>query len=118
MPDSTTPRQDQGLFSNSTSHMRAVEAASVLERAQELIHGDREADYGDPKENMQCVADMWDAYLRGGIDNDNADRIPVTAHDVCAMLIMLKLARMQEKGYHDDGVVDVCGYGGLMERVK
>lgn len=80
---------------------------SVLEEAQRLIHGQRNKDYGHPRENIGHTAAMWSAYL--GVE--------VTPLDVCHMMQQLKQSRMKTTGYHRDSNVDIGGYAGVAERI-
>lgn len=73
--------------------------AAILKGANELIHGERQAHYGEPAENFGVIAEMWSAYLQ----------YPVTASDVCHMMALLKIARLRN-GPHEDSSVDGCGY--------
>jgi hypothetical protein len=75
---------------------------AILDDATMLINGDREADYGTPQESFGCIADMWTAYLGN----------PVTAADVCNMMVLLKVARLRN-GPHRDSNVDGAGYMAL-----
>lgn len=83
---------------------------SVLEEAQEIIYGDREQTYGKPSKNLDCIAQMWNAYMYslGGRD--------ITAKDVACMMVLLKTARLANRTDHRDSVVDICGYAALIER--
>lgn len=81
---------------------------SILEEAQRLIHGQRNKDYGHPRDNINHTARLWSAYL--GVEID--------ALDVSVMMILLKASRMKTTGqYHRDSVVDIAGYAGVAERV-
>ena len=58
--------------------------------------------------NLQKIADLWTAYLG----------VPVTMIDACAMMVLLKLARLKKLGYHRDSVVDAAGYCGVIELIS
>ena len=74
----------------------------ILNEASALINGDREQDYGTPKDSFGCIAYMWTAYLGH----------PVTASEVCNMMALLKIARLRN-GPHRDSNVDAAGYMAL-----
>lgn len=74
----------------------------VLEQAEQLINGDRAADYGDAKQNFQDIADMWTVYLG----------TPVSRQDVAVCMILVKAARLM-KNNKDDSWIDICGYAAL-----
>ena len=81
---------------------------SVLHEAEDVIYGDREETYGQPDKNLNLIADLWREYL--GVKC-------ISAHDVCMMMILLKVAR-QRNAYKRDNLVDICGYAALSERVE
>ncbi len=83
---------------------------SILTTAEELINGQRAKDYGDAKENHERIANLWNAYLQ------KPDMI--THEDVAVMMILLKIARFMENGYHEDTVVDIAGYAGVLEKMQ
>lgn len=91
----------------------------ILEEAYEIIRGDRARFYGDPRVNVQAIAEGWQAYLRAklsylglGIEGDFID-----SHDVCEMMIVLKTMR-GAKGYHRDSTLDAAGYAAIDEIVS
>jgi hypothetical protein len=81
---------------------------TILEEAEELVNGDRQKDYGDAKENLQRIADFWSIYLNK----------QVYANDVCAMMRLLKEARLIHSPDHRDSLVDIAGYVALTEKLK
>jgi hypothetical protein len=86
---------------------------NYLEKANSLIHGDREKDYGHPRDNLNRIAAVWNVLL--------GDRLkePLTAADVCGLMAGLKLIRAAKDHWtHEDSLVDLCGYVGLVERIK
>lgn len=84
---------------------------TILEEAQEIIYGDREKTYGRPERNLTAIAEMWNAYLA------NSNGSAITAHDVCMMMMLLKIAR-QANAYKRDNLVDACGYAALADRLE
>lgn len=91
--------------------------STVLDEAKEIIHGDREATYGDPGKNLRAIADLWEMYLHHrGLLNENADSLRV--EDVAQMMILLKIARLINQPTHRDSQVDICGYTALIERIQ
>ena len=79
----------------------------ILERAGALTCGAREEEYGPPAESFGRVAVMWGGYLGVGI----------TAADVCALLVMLKLSRGKVSPEREDSWVDAAGYAALAGEV-
>jgi hypothetical protein len=80
---------------------------SVLTDAHELIHGERNKAYGHPRENFKNIADLWTAYK--GVE--------FTPMDVGLMMVLLKVARLENGVYHRDSITDIAGYAGTLERI-
>jgi len=77
---------------------------SILEQAAEIITKDRAQTHGEDAENsFGKIADMWSAYLEH----------PVSREDVCAMMVLLKVARFSNNPAHLDGPIDICGYAAI-----
>lgn len=74
----------------------------VLSEAEKCVCGQREKDYGTPEDNFDMIGKLWTVYL------DYATKID--AHDVAAMMALLKIARISENPNHMDSWVDGCGY--------
>jgi hypothetical protein len=78
----------------------------ILDRASGLISGDRHEEYGDAKENFERIAGYWNAHL--GLINF------ISARDVAAMMVLLKISRLHGDGPKDvDTYVDICGYAAI-----
>jgi hypothetical protein len=98
---------------NKPKKLKAIKPkTSVLEEAQAIIYGDREKTYGHPAKNLKTIASMWTAYMNN-MDDGNFN---VTAKDVAAMMMLVKVARFANDPSHRDNLVDVCGYAALIER--
>ena len=80
-------------------------AKEIIEQAQVVVSGDRQKDYGHPKDNHTCTAQMWSAWLSRKYDMP----IVVDTEDVCWMNILQKASRQANKS-KDDNAVDVVGY--------
>jgi len=80
--------------------------AGVLSDALELTTGDRNQTYGDPYENMQRTADLFNAFLGSKL------RKNLNARDVASLLALLKLARIggEKDVPHRDNYVDGAAY--------
>ena len=77
----------------------------VLTEAFKLVSTDRAAVHGEPKENHENIARLWDAYLH---DIDH-----VTAHDVANMMELLKVARRKSGTINIDDYIDGAGYAAI-----
>lgn len=70
---------------------------------------ERAKDYGSGDENLTRIAGLWSAYLG----------TPITAHDVCWLMVLLKASRArQDGGAKDDNFTDAHGYLTLAERLR
>lgn len=74
--------------------------ADILLGAEELVNGDRNVQYGDPRADFKRTAAMWGAYL--GIE--------VAPHDVAAMMALLKVSRIRWSPGRQDSWLDLAGY--------
>ena len=91
------------------------EKPTVLEEAQALVYGDRQADYGHPRENMRAIALHWNAYLKArGISQP--DQL-LSNEDVATMLILMKVGRVASGRLKRDTVSDIAGYAAVLSRV-
>ena len=85
---------------------------SILKEAHNIIYGDREKTYGHPKKNLQSIATMWNAYIENRPDHQEA----LSAKDVAAMMMLVKVSRFANDPTHRDNLIDICGYAALIER--
>jgi len=74
----------------------------LLQKAEELINGDRAEEYGDAKKNFEDIAKMWSVILEKEI----------TPQQMALCMIMVKAARLM-KTDHEDSWVDIAGYAAL-----
>jgi len=72
----------------------------VLTEAITATTQERNNQYGPPHQDFSRTATMWSAYLGR----------PMSAHDVAAMMIMIKLSRIAWTPEDIDHWVDIAGY--------
>lgn len=82
---------------------KSILRREILDDAMFLTSNDRNKDYGDPADNFEATANMWSAY-KG---------VVFTAHDVAAMMILLKVSRLSCSPAKRDNWVDIAGYAAL-----
>lgn len=87
---------------------------SVMIEAEGLVNGARAQAYGHPMENFGRICRLWNAYLDGKY---GAVHHHINAHDHAIMMILVKIARLQETPDHRDSLVDICGYAGTYEKL-
>ncbi|MEE0229850.1 MAG: DUF6378 domain-containing protein [Peptococcaceae bacterium] len=73
---------------------------ALLAATENIVCKDRETDYGSPENNFARIADFWTAYL-GQV---------VKPHDVAAMMMLLKIARIASGQHKADNWIDAAGY--------
>ena len=88
MRENTTTLKDRDFF---------------VSKAGELISGQRAKDYGDAADSFGRVALIWSAVLGTN----------VTAEQVAACMVGLKLARLSNEMSHEDSWIDIIGYAAL-----
>lgn len=72
----------------------------ILDAAAACVLSDREQQYGAPEDVFGVIAGLWSVYL------DHT----VRPHDVAAMMVLLKVARLTGNAAHDDSWTDIAGY--------
>ena len=82
---------------------------AILEKASDIICGERERDYGDSNSSLEYIAVAWSAYLSACMNSD----VEIAGADVANMMIMLKCIRQ----CHGEGVIDnwidMAGYAAI-----
>lgn len=78
----------------------------ILDQAATAVTKDRNDSYGEPEDVFCYIAQMWSSYLnRQGLLTDVLDSV-----DVAAMMVLLKVARINPGAPHADNWVDIAGY--------
>ena len=75
----------------------------ILDRAKDIINGEREGTYGRPEDSFGVIATLWSGYLKASIKSE----------DVANMMILMKVARNSSGVYKEDNWIDICGYAAL-----
>lgn len=90
------------------------EAEPMLHRAQALIRGQRQQDYGDKLQNFSQIAMLWQGYLAPKLQFQSA----ITPEDVALCMILVKMARLSKSPDHKDSVLDIAGYAGCYDSLQ
>ena len=77
-----------------------MKRSQVLDTAKEYVCKGREETHGKPEDTFATIAEFWSIYLD----------VRLEAHDVAAMMALLKLARVKANFENDDNWVDLAGY--------
>lgn len=88
------------------------ETIPLLQEAHNLIHGQRQADYGPPHQNFTQIAALWTALLATKLTKK------ITPVEVAFMMQQLKIARLLNQPDHHDSLVDNAAYGALAEVIQ
>lgn len=76
---------------------------AVLDEALRLVCADRELTHGSPDDVFMRISALWSVYI--GAD--------IKPEDVCHMMTLLKMARMEYGQVNGDDYVDSIGYQAL-----
>ena len=83
------------------------EEKSILQEAEIILNGDRQADYSDPVENFQRISNITSAIL---------DKV-ITPEECCVVLMAVKHAR-ENFNHKRDNMVDLAAYAEILHRIK
>ena len=78
----------------------------VLEKAMEIINGERQDVYGSPESSFSLIAKYWRTYLQ------HKKNLEITSSDVAMMMTLFKIAR-EANQHKRDNIVDAAGYLGI-----
>lgn len=90
---------------------------NVLDKAKEIIYGDREEAYGNPRFNLDTIAQFWTVYLHRLFASWGIEGAKLSGEDVAQLMILLKTARLIHNPTHVDSLVDQAGYAALQHRI-
>lgn len=82
-----------------------------MQEANNLVNGDRQADYGTPRGNYEGVAKVWSGLLSPILKRD------ITPEEAALMMVGLKLQRQAMK-HKRDNLVDAHGYLLVYSHIK
>lgn len=92
---------------------------NILHEADKIIYGDREKAYGNPRFNLDTIAQLWSVYLKRKFPIPDIDySLDITAEDVAQFMILLKTARLIHNPTHVDSLTDQAGYAALQHRIQ
>jgi len=93
------------------------ETESILQEAERLVAGARNAAYGPPERDYAKTGMIWGALLHRWAQAAAASPtpIPVPARLACLCMIGVKLSRECNQ-HHRDNLVDAAGYAACAQR--
>lgn len=71
--------------------------------AKKLVCGDRNTDYGPPRDDYVATAKMWSGFLSRQLTKE------ITPEQAILMMALLKVSRLGYK-HKDDSAIDAHGY--------
>ena len=83
-----------------------------INKASEIITGERAEQYGDATTSFQNIADFWSVYLSRIMGSG----VMITPRNVADMMILLKISRTVTD-FHEDSYIDIIGYAALVNVV-
>lgn len=89
----------------------------ILEAARKCVCGERAQDYGKVEDNFALIAELWTAYLKPALAEEE-NHIVIEPKDIAAMMALLKIARIATGHAKLDNWVELAGYaicGGEIE---
>lgn len=89
-------------------------AIPMLHKAEELINGARQEDYGDKLQNFSQIAMLMQGYLAPKL----AEGCKITPEDVAMLMICVKMARLAKSPNHVDSIMDIAGYAGCYDKLR
>lgn len=82
--------------------------SKILSTADKVVSGTRQGDYGHPYYNFRKISRLWSEYLD----------LDINPTDVALMMVMLKIARLQNTPTHEDSLIDIAGYVKCYELIQ
>lgn len=87
---------------------------TFLQKAEALIKGDRQKDYGDKLANFAHIAMFFQAVLAPKLQ----EGVHISPEEVGMMMQGVKMARMIKSPDHSDSVLDNAGYAGCIGELQ
>ena len=89
--------------------MKKQRGERLFTKAQEIINGKRQDQYGNPGDAFKTIAILWNDYFQ---DTNLFD-----ARDITFMMVLMKMAREMHK-HKRDNLIDMTGYLGLLDDME
>lgn len=92
-----------------------MKKAELLEIAKAAV-ADRGLNYGRPEDNFARIAALWTQHLRNRY-SEPGEEVDMSAWDgsvdsadVAMMMVLMKVARLENSPGHEDSWIDIAGY--------
>ena len=94
---------------------RSLTKEDVLQKAKDLVTGDRNDTHGDAFDNHAEIAEFWNIFL----DKKLQAMASITADDVALMMVLMKISsRNQGKKVNIDNFVYMAGYAAIAGEIN
>lgn len=81
--------------------------AEILDKAKQIVAKDRNAQYGEPEDNFDVIAQFWNHYLT----TTQGVCLYLSAPDVAIMMALFKIGRIATaRDMNEDSYIDAAGY--------
>ena len=80
--------------------------SEILDTAYSCVCKDRNAQYGEPEDSFEVIAELWEIYLT----HRHAAETTINPEDVGVMMALMKIARIATGRAKTDSYIDACGY--------
>jgi hypothetical protein len=77
---------------------------TILDKAKELVYGERNRVYGHPLRDFTKQAAMMSAVLASKLKE------PISPQEIPLLMICVKLSRLEQTPGHLDSLIDIAGY--------
>lgn len=82
----------------------------ILEKAKKITAEDRNRQYGNPEDNFQTIADLWNAYWQARCAAMGVPFVAIAPYEVAVFCDCIKTARIATSPEVKDHWVDKAGY--------
>tara|TARA_Y100000310_G_scaffold334804_2_gene415384 strand:- start:3128 stop:3433 length:306 start_codon:yes stop_codon:yes gene_type:complete len=86
----------------------------ILNKAAEIVGGDRAHWYGDKLTNHENIASLWNAYLR----RSKKLKQLLEPSDIAILMCLLKIARMISNQTQEDSFIDAAAYAAIAGELR
>ena len=83
------------------------ERGAILDKAKQIINGERQDQYGSPEDNFSDIAVLWTWWA------SKSKSFGFSRNDVAMMQALLKIARIRSGSGKEDSYIDCAGYVAL-----
>lgn len=87
---------------------------TILQRADNTIHGPRKQEYGNALQNFTQIAMLF----QGTLATKLLPNAKITPEDVALLMMQVKIARLAKSPDHKDSILDIAGYAGCLDELQ